>query len=111
MKLKPGVNAEGVQPPTWYMLGVAEMVYSEFNEEMVVTSLTDGIHPDVKNIHGRGYAADLRIAGLAPDRPKDIRDELQRRLFPLGYDIVLEADHIHAEWDPKPTREQWMIQV
>lgn len=111
MKFKAGVDAVGVQPPVWYLLGIAEMVYSEFNEELVVTSLTEGVHPDAKNIHGRGFAADLRIAGCAPGTPQEIRDALQKKLFPLGYDVVLESDHIHAEWDPKPTRDRWMVQV
>lgn len=111
MRYKPGVNLEGVQPPTWWALGIADRVFKAHGVDMIVTSLTDGIHPDAKNIHGRGYAADIRTNGTTADLQRSIVAELKQILFPLGYDVVLEADHLHCEFDPKPGREVWAIQV
>lgn len=109
MLIKTDVITDGVQEPIWYALGVADQMYSEFGAQLVVTSLVDGVHPDLKNIHGRGFAADLRISDLEGERPKEIRDELAQRLYSLGYDVVLEKDHIHIEWDPKPMRSEWLL--
>jgi hypothetical protein len=112
MRFKSGVIAEGVQPPIWWALGIAEMTYAKFGCELVVTSLTDGVHPDLKNIHGRGLAADLRTSSVPKlDTVQDIMLDLNYRLYALGYDIVQEKDHIHIEFDPKPTRDKWQLEV
>lgn len=111
MRYKPGVSLDGVQPPTWWMLGIADRIFKAHGVDLVVTSLTDGVHPDAKNIHGRGYAADLRTYGTMTNIQKSIQAEMEQILFPLGYDVVLEIDHIHCEWDPKPGREAWQVQV
>lgn len=112
MKFKAGVNANGVQPPIWYALGVTDMTYAKFGGELVVTSLTDSVHPDLKNIHGRGYAADLRTSNLPNGNTiNNIVLDMRNRLYLLGYDIVLEKDHIHLEWDPKPGRDKWQLEV
>lgn len=109
MLLKAGVNVAGVQPPTWYAVGVFEGLYAAHGCDLVVTSLTDGVHPDVKNIHGRGFAADLRIAGIPPSVLGSIIEQAKAILFPLGFDVVLESDHVHCEYDPKPTRDNWQL--
>ncbi len=109
MLLKVGVISEGVQPPTWYALGVFEALYYTRGYEMTVTSLVDGVHPDAKNIHGRGFAADLRINGVPDGFVVDIVNAATKLLFPLGFDTVLETDHIHVEYDPKPGRDEWLI--
>lgn len=109
MLLKAGVNVNGVQAPTWYAVGVFEGLYHSHGCDLVVTSLTDGAHPDVKNIHGRGFAADLRIASIPPSVIDSIIQQAKEILFPLGFDVVLEADHCHCEYDPKPTRDNWQV--
>lgn len=109
MLLKIGVNTSGVQAPTWYAVGVFDGLYVGHGCELVVTSLTDGIHPDLKNIHGRGFAADLRIASIPPSVIESIVARAKEMLFPKGFDVVLETDHIHVEYDPKPTRDNWLI--
>lgn len=109
MLLKVGVISEGVQPPTWYALGIFEGLYFIHGYELTVTSLVDGVHPDLKNVHGRGYAADLRIDGVPAGIIALIEDAAKTLLYKLGYDIVHEVDHIHVEWDPKPGRADWLL--
>jgi hypothetical protein len=106
---KAGVITEGVRPPTWYAIGVFEGLFYKWGERLVVTSLTDGVHPDLKHIHKNGFAADLRIRGISSDTIAHIVGEAKAILFPLGYDTVLEKDHIHVEWDPAPHRGSWSI--
>jgi len=67
--------------------------------EVEVNSVDDGaaIHqPDT--LHGWSLAADLDTVG---DAPKDIQSlgAFLRRVLPVGWDIVDEGDHVHAEWD------------
>lgn len=111
MVYKDGVNLNGVEPPTWYAIGVAEGVFRSRNSELVVTSLTDGVHPDAKNVHGRGFAVDIRTRDLAPNVAGYIVEDLGHLLFKLGYDIVLEKDHLHIEWDAKPQRDHWCLKA
>lgn len=110
MNYKMGVNVEGVQPETWYALGIAERVYRAHNQILVVTSLTDGVHPDGRNIHGNGLAADLRTRDILPDTKTAVFNHLKEILDPMGYDVVVEGDHIHLEYDPKGN-EQWKEEV
>jgi hypothetical protein len=106
---KTGTNANGVQPPTWYAVGVAEVVYKNHGMVLVVTSLTDGVHPDKKNIHGLGLAADIRTRDIPTEVLAVIFKELVEILDPLGYDIVIELSHIHMEYDPKGV-ESWSME-
>jgi hypothetical protein len=109
MLLKTGVISDGVQPPTWYACGLFEGLYFNHGYDLTVTSLVDGVHPDAKNIHGRGFAADLRIDGVPASLVQAIVQEARLLLYNLGYDVVLEKDHIHVEYDPKPGRSEWLL--
>ena len=72
---------------------------SRFNKEIVITSLLDGKH-GVKSLHYSGNGADLRIFIYTKDElaafVKFLKEALDKE-----FDIVLEKDHIHIEYDPK----------
>lgn len=99
MKLKPGVRVDGIQPELLIALAVADGVYREITGAgCTVTSVRDGSH-SVRGMHPAGLAADLRTR----DVPATERSTIQQHLAAaLGddYDVVLEADHIHLEFDP-----------
>jgi len=98
MRLKSTVTIEGVKPELLLGLIVANSIFAlQFNSELVITSLTDGRHK-VDSLHYRGQAADIRIRGLAD--PVAVVTRLKNELDEW-FDIVLEADHIHFEYDPK----------
>lgn len=69
--------------------------------DMTITSGTDGKHMEGSK-HYTGDALDIR-SSVFPDY--DARSlfliELRNRLG-KDYDIVIEKDHIHIEYDPKP---------
>lgn len=114
MLLKNGVVPIGVQPPIWYALGVFEELYANHGATLIVTSLVEGFHPKVglnvplSSIHSRGLAADIRLRDLSSTTLQSIVHDATNRLYKLGFDVVIEVDHIHVEWDPKPTRSEWL---
>lgn len=100
MILKPGVRVAGAKPELLIGLRVAESVYKGLaGRELTVTSISDGVHKKGSK-HYVGMAADLRINDLLPGLAEQIVEALSEQLE-RDFDIVLEADHIHLEYDPK----------
>lgn len=107
MKLKNDVGLTNVQPPIWYAVGVADQVYRSFGYELVVTSLNDGKHMD-GSFHYKGLAVDLRIHNIkTATECQTIYAKLHNTLDFFGFDVILEADHIHVEYDPKAGDHDW----
>lgn len=97
MKLKEGVSLKDVSWRMFHAAVVAERVYGRRGVELVITSANDGKHGD-KTLHHRGLALDLRTWTLK-GREAEVAAELRRELGD-DYDVVLEKDHIHVEYDP-----------
>ena len=101
MKLKHGVNPKGVCREIWFYLGAADQIYRHnYSVELVITSLNDGVHSP-NSLHKQGKAADLRTRYFTYKKVHQLHTHLRTLLDPLGFDTVLERDHIHVEWDPK----------
>lgn len=92
--VKHGVSVVGIQSELVFGLMVAQMVYAERGEPLVITSVTDGEHNPL-SYHPAGYAADLR---LPVSDFEVVVDTLRHRLGP-EWDVVLEDTHIHIELD------------
>lgn len=103
MKLKDNtVSLRDVSWRMWHAAIVAEAVYKQYGVELVITSANDGVHgggDKKKTLHDDGLAIDLRTSNLG-GRESAVAAELARQLGP-EYDVVLEKDHIHVEYDPK----------
>jgi len=102
--LKSGVRLEGLRPEMAVALLAAERVYAEQKLDCVVTSC---IRPAVakKSFHPDGRAVDIRISNI-PKRA--LTSEIHKRLraaLATQFDVVLERDHIHVEFDPKPSSD------
>ena len=97
MRLKDGVNLEGVQWQMFRAAIIAEEIFAKYGSELVITSANDGKHKD-NSLHYKGLALDLRTWHIAGREGAVVR-ELQRALG-NDFDIVLEKDHIHLELDP-----------
>ncbi len=83
-------------------LFTACVVYTLRGFVFMVTSLEDSTH-GVNSLHYSGNAADIRtrhvpVAQL-PSLHRALKDALGK-----DYDVVLEKDHIHIEYDPKPAK-------
>lgn len=101
MYTKPGVISYGLRSEMWFALGAIEMLYRlKGPGEPTITSGLDGTHSP-KSLHYTGYAVDIRTRNLSKQQAQEIYDLLRRHLDPLGFDTVLEPDHIHVEFDAK----------
>ena len=96
MKFKEGVKVFGIRQEALLILMCAETVWARQGEEVVCTSVVDGSH-SVASLHFAGCAVDLRIWGLDVEKAAaELREALTDE-----YDVVVEADHIHVEYQPK----------
>ena len=98
MILKEGVRACNIKPELMLALIIADRVYDKYGEELVVTSLNDGNHSR-KSLHYSGQAADLRTRYFRSDEVALVAEDIRSRLG-SDYDVVVESDHIHLEYQP-----------
>lgn len=70
------------------------------NYIMTITSAKDGKHMS-NSKHYSGNAIDIRTRDM-----KEINDTAREIKFELGedYDVIVEKDHIHIEYDPNERR-------
>jgi len=98
LSIKPGVRLLGLKPEVSIGLQVAEGVYAAHGWTLRLTCGTEGKHQRA-SLHYAGQAVDLGLPPSGTDLPAFI---VELRLA-LGeeFDVLLEADHIHLEWQPK----------
>lgn len=105
LNFKQKVNPSNVAGEIVLAIMVAQSVYASHGFDCVITRLYDYVKDQVKrSLHNRDgicRAVDLRINHLPVGFAANISTEIALRLC-NGYDVVLEKDHIHIEWDPKP---------
>ncbi len=97
--IKRGVKARGLQPEIALAVAEAREIYRGMGVEIVITSLLDGKHSK-KSLHYKGLAVDLRTRHLSPSDRALVMARLREALGD-EYDVVLESDHLHVEFDPK----------
>ena len=94
MKLKPGAQLAGADLRLRKVLVVADRVWKNHNQELVVTSGLDGEH-SAGSLHYYGLAADFRTRFFSKEEIEKVAEELKTAL--LGYaTVVIEPDHIHV---------------
>lgn len=94
-----GARIAGIKPEMLVAIAVANEVFNQHGQDCVVTACTDGKHGD-HSLHAFGYAVDLRTRSFAPEKINTIAQLIARRLS-TEYDIVIESDHLHVEFDPR----------
>ena len=101
MKLKPGVKIMGVKPELAFVMPIIDDIVMCYDllEGLVITSVTDGKHGKGSR-HYIGHAIDIRTRNMTRPTPKECVKELKTALG-SDFDVVLEKDHIHLEYDPK----------
>jgi len=98
LKTKSSVNLEGLSWRMFWAALKAEIVLTSYGAELVITSALDGKHMD-GSLHYKGLAIDVRsrdVSGREPSIARDLRAALGS-----DYDVVIEPDHFHIEYDPK----------
>ena len=76
------------------VLREADRIWSQHNQELVVTSGLDGTHGPT-SWHYFGCAIDFRTRYFDDDERDDVYDELVEAL--PAYDIIKHDTHIHVE--------------
>lgn len=93
------VNSNGIRPELVLALVIADQVYNDNGKNLVITSLNDSQHSKT-SLHYSGAAADLRINYFTKSQSMKVVRDLRTRLN-ADYDVVLEENHIHLEFQPK----------
>jgi len=99
MKLKPNVRLTDLKPQLLIAIIIANDIYKRYSHELVLTSVDDSTH-GTASLHDNGLAVDLRTYYFLPTEIKQVVNELRNSLN-SEFDVVLEKDHIHIEYDPK----------
>jgi hypothetical protein len=98
--IKPGVSLKKLTPQMAVAYTIACFVYYKHTGTWTkITSGDDSVHGK-NSLHPAGKALDLHTNTLRPSQVHPIFTELATALGD-EYDVVLEADHIHVEYDPK----------
>lgn len=99
MELKDNVIPTSLKPETLLAIIITNDVYKLHGHSLTVTSIADGKHAR-QSLHYVGYAFDARTRMLTDDEIYSISNELRKRLT-TDYDVVVESDHLHIEYQPK----------
>lgn len=102
IRIKPGVDLSGIRPEMNLVLLLAEEIYERVaNKDVVVTAVRDGKHK-AGSKHYVGLAVDLRTSAAGIDvTAANAIAAMLRDALGAQYDVVVEGDHIHVEFDPK----------
>ncbi len=101
MKCKPGVRLFGLRPEMVVAILAAKTVYDNHNHEFVITSAVDSRHSPT-SLHYVGAAIDIRTRHIPAHARQGVSAEIAIALS-HEFDVVLERDHIHIEFQPKGT--------
>lgn len=99
MKIKSGVRILGICPEVLLAASIAESVYLKYSAEATITAGIDSKHSRA-SMHYAGRAIDLRINNVKQDQWSHLRQDLADSLG-ADFDVLLESDHIHVEYEPK----------
>ncbi|GAG09655.1 unnamed protein product [marine sediment metagenome] len=97
IKLKESVKLHCLTPQALMGMMVLRDVFAKESEPFTITSVSDSNHGR-KSLHQHGRAFDVRTYNVMNATLMSTRSAAA-----LGrdWDVVLESDHIHVEWDPK----------
>lgn len=97
--IKPGVRLTGMRPEILLAAVVAERAYNEAGFDLTITACVDGKH-STGSLHYSGAAIDLRTRDVPAASVPKLAARLKECLAG-EFDVVLEGDHIHIEFQPK----------
>ena len=106
MLLKPGVRLKCLRREIRRALNVIEEVYINIaGHESIITSTDEGTHSP-GSLHYAGQAVDIALPGahnmyVRSTASVNVVVKKLKEMLGKDYDVVLEKDHIHVEYDPK----------
>jgi len=99
ISLKQGVKMNLLQPQIVLGLLIISSIYKDYGYDLVLTSLSDGVHSP-SSLHRLGSAVDLRTRCVGSADIVSLVSAIRRALG-SDFDVILEADHLHVEYQPK----------
>ncbi len=107
LKIKQGVKVIGIRPEMALFMTLAESAFSSYGLDCIVTSVVDSKHK-AGSAHYTGRAVDLRIRHIPGYEIDGNQAALVNSIYNdlklaagENFDVVLEGNHIHCEYDPK----------
>ena len=98
MKIKAGVNIQGLHISMQKVMKAAELIYKRHNQESFITSGMEGNH-SAGSYHYFGMALDYRTRFFENDSESiQVAKEIQEELG-LQYTALFEKDHIHIQYN------------
>jgi hypothetical protein len=99
MLLKLGVDISKLEFHCRRALAAVEKIWIwQKWSEAVITSTYEGNH-SVSSLHYQNRAFDIRLPGIAAI--SNVALELLKKELGPDFDVILEEDHLHVEYDPK----------
>lgn len=98
--IKSSVSAKGIQPELVLGISIVISCFNDMGYNCVITSLLDSVH-GAKSLHSSGFASDFRIKHISKAEDVYLLVKNCRQCLGSDFDVVLESDHIHVEFDPK----------
>ena len=96
MKIKKGVNVQGLHISMQKVMKVVELVYKKYGQESVITSGMDGTH-SAGSFHYFGMALDYRTRFFENDfESVKVAQEIAGILGD-NYTVIFEKTHIHIQ--------------
>jgi len=99
MKIKSGAVLAGLSIKMRPALIAMDRIWKNHGQELVITAGLDGTH-SAGSLHYYGLAVDARTRYFDKQTQMKIKKELDDELG-LNYDVVIEASHLHLEFDKK----------
>lgn len=102
MKIKQGANLQGLDIRIRPALIIADKVWKEYKQELVITCGLNGTH-SAGSLHYYGLAIDCRTRYFTTEEIIVIAAKLRNALG-FEFDVIVHKTHIHIEYDFKFNR-------
>lgn len=99
MAIKHDVVLEQLTPQLVLAMSITASIMARHSYDFVLTSVGDGKHK-VGSLHYKGRAFDFRTNKIHESMRARIFTDIREALGP-EFDVLLEKDHGHVEWDPE----------
>jgi len=101
LAFKPEVRIGHFNAHLWGALETASRWSLATRQDVIVTSINDPAPGRVADtLHPFDLAIDLEPVNRQADTRRDLAERFRRELDPQ-YDVLLESDHIHIQWNTR----------
>ena len=101
MKIKSGASIQGLDILMRPVLIEASAIWGNHGHELVITSGNENVAHGSGSLHPYGLALDFRTRYFTTEEKSKVFIALtgKLRMISINYDVVLEKDHMHVEYD------------